>query len=341
MDLERLSETAAALFEEARGLAQQQLGPPLFSILSPLYWPHLVSALLLAALVVILERGRGRSYTTTSLKATLRAYLHPSARADYAFWFVNGIVYSMVVVPWLPDDAPLRNAVTDRLTEVLGARESGGEAAPLTVLVCAAAIFVAYDFGRFVGHFLQHKVPVLWELHKVHHTARILNPFTTFRQHPVDLAVMAICTSLSVAAMAGLILYLFPGDDALWGALSLRVALALFVFDLLGSTLRHTSVWLSYGPILGRVFISPAQHQIHHSDDPRHFGKNMGFVLAIWDGLARTLYLTGEREELTYGAGDGDDDDYRGVVRLYGVPFVRIARRLLRAVRLGRAARQR
>lgn len=290
-----------------------------------------MSALLLSALVVVLERGRGRPYTSTSLKVALRGYLHPSARTDYAFWFVNGVVYPMVVVPFLLDDAPLRAAVRDGLTEALGARSFGGEAGPVTVVALSAAVFVAYDFGRFVGHLLQHKVPALWELHKVHHTARTLNPFTTFRMHPVDLAVMATCTSLSVAAVGGLILALFPDDEALWGALSLRVALALFVFDLLGSTLRHSSVWLSYGPVLGRIFISPAQHQIHHSADPRHFGKNMGFVLAIWDGLARTLYLTGEREALAYGAGDGDDEAYRGVVRLYGVPFVRLGRRVQRA----------
>ena len=331
MDLERLREAAAALFEQALALAREQLSLPFFSVTSLLYWPHLAAALALSALVVLRERARGRPYTAASFRATLRAYVHPSARVDVAFYFVNGVVYPLLVLPWLLDDGALRKVVSDEVAELFGARSGGGQAGVVTLVVLAAAIFVAYDFGRFVGHYLQHKVPVLWELHKVHHTARTLNPMTTFRMHPVDLAMMATVPSLSVAAMAGVILHLFPGDDALWGELSLRAALGFFVFDLAGSTLRHTSVWLSYGPVLGRVFISPAQHQIHHSADPTHFGKNMGFVLAIWDWMAGTLYLTGEREDLQYGAGDSDDDAYRSVVRLYGLPFVRIARRLKRA----------
>ncbi|MBK8259329.1 MAG: sterol desaturase family protein [Polyangiaceae bacterium] len=335
MNATPLSEIAESLWDDALALAQQQLGPPLVSILSPLYWPHLVSAVLMAALVIVWERNHGRAYTWASLKSTLRAWVHPSALTDYTYWFVNGIVYSMAVVPLLPDDAPLRDAVVSQLYKTFGERSSQEQTGTLTVTLLALAIFVAYDFGRFVGHFLQHKVPFLWEFHKVHHTARVLNPFTTFRMHPVDLAVMAVCTSLSVAGMAGFILYLFPGDESLWGALSLRVALAFFVFDLLGSTLRHTSVWLSYGPILGRIFISPAQHQVHHSADPKHFGKNMGFVLAIWDWAARTLYLTGKHETLTYGAGDGDDDAYRGPLRIYGMPLIRAAQRVYQTCRKG------
>lgn len=336
MDLERLRGAVTALFEQALALAEEQLRPPFFSILSPLYWPHLAAALALGALVVLLGRARGRPYTAASLRASVRAWAHPSARVDYAYYFVNGVIYPLLVVPWLTDDGALRAGVSDAITELFGARSAGARVGPFTLLVLSAAIFVAFDFGRFAGHWLQHRVPVLWEFHKVHHSARSLTPITTFRMHPVDLAVMATSTSLSVAAMAGLILHLFPGDESLWGELGLRVALGFFVFDLTGSTLRHTSVWLSYGPYLGRILVSPAQHQIHHSADPRHFGKNMGFVLAIWDWIAGTLHLTGDREELTYGAGEGDDDAYRSVLRLYGVPFVRVVRRIQRAA-LGRA----
>ena len=339
MDLQRPREALDALFEQALALAKDQITPPFFSLTSPLYWPHLASALALSVLVVVVGRARGRPYTATLLRASARAYLHPSARVDYAFYFVNGVVYPLLFVPWLLDDGALRRAVTGEVTELLGPRPAGETTAPLTLLALSAAIFLAYDFGRFAGHYLQHKVPVLWQFHKVHHSARALNPMTTFRLHPVDLAVMATFTSLSVAAVAGLLLYLFPGDEPLWGELSLRVALALFVFDLTGSTLRHTSVWLSYGPLLGRLLISPAQHQIHHSADPRHFGKNMGFVLAIWDWMAGTLHLTGAREELTYGAGEGDDDAYRGVLRLYGIPLLRLLQPIEQ--RIERARRRR
>jgi sterol desaturase/sphingolipid hydroxylase (fatty acid hydroxylase superfamily) len=327
MIVDRLMEAGAALARDAWGLFVEQLRPPFLSLASQLYWTHIAAALALAALVTLVHaRGgaaarRSLSFSLPGLRSIGRVLWHRSARVDYAYYFVNGVVYPLLVLPWLVSDESIRSAVEARLAELVGPGAPGERPGALVVIALSAAIFVAYDFGRWVGHFIQHRVPALWEFHKVHHTALVLTPVTNFRVHPVDLAVMATCTTLSVGAAAGVILCLFPGDAALFGELSLRAALALFAFDLAGSLLRHTSVWLSYGPALGRVFISPAQHQIHHSTDARHAGKNMGFALAVWDWLAGTLYVTGEREPLTYGAGDGDDGAYSSVLRLYAMPL--------------------
>src|SRR5207253_9759360 len=65
---------------------------------------------------------------------------------------------------------------------------SGGIAVRVLFTV---AFFFAYDFGRFVMHCLLHDVPVLWEFHKVHHSAEVLTPITTFRAHPVELLLIA------------------------------------------------------------------------------------------------------------------------------------------------------
>lgn len=67
------------------------------------------------------------------------------------------------------------------------------------------------------------------------------------------------------------------------------------------AALHHSHVWLSYGPVLEHVFISPAQHQVHHSIDPRHHNRNFGNSLALWDWLFGTLYVIREREEITFG----------------------------------------
>ena len=62
---------------------------------------------------------------------------------------------------------------------------------------------------------------------------------------------------------------------------------ALFVFLVAGFNLQHSHVWLSFGA-LDRVFISPATHQLHHDADPRHHGRNLGNMFAIWDVMAGT-----------------------------------------------------
>jgi len=57
-----------------------------------------------------------------------------------------------------------------------------------------------------------------------------------------------------------------------------------FLFNALGANLRHSHIWLSFGS-LERWFISPAQHQIHHSSAEADRDINFGTCLAIWDRL--------------------------------------------------------
>ena len=45
-------------------------------------------------------------------------------------------------------------------------------------------------------------MPFLWEFHKVHHSAEVLNPITGFRSHPVDQVLDAVV----MGAMTGLAL---------------------------------------------------------------------------------------------------------------------------------------
>ena len=77
------------------------------------------------------------------------------------------------------------------------------------------------------------------------------------------------------------------GPVSVTSAFGMNIFACLFM--LLGSNLRHTHLWIDYGPRLSRILISPAQHQIHHSADPRHFDKNIGFIFAFWDDLFGTL----------------------------------------------------
>ena len=52
------------------------------------------------------------------------------------------------------------------------------------------------------------------------------------------------------------------------------------------------------------MLISPAQHQVHHSVDPRHHDRNYGEVLALWDWLFGTLYISRAGETIRFGLGD-------------------------------------
>ena len=69
--------------------------------------------------------------------------------------------------------------------------------------------------------------------------------------------------------------------------------------------LRHSHIWIPFQGLAGKLFQSPAHHQVHHSTDPRHFDKNLGFALAVWDWAFGTLHIPArEREVSEYGVGE-------------------------------------
>ena len=67
------------------------------------------------------------------------------------------------------------------------------------------------------------------------------------------------------------------------------------------AALHHSHVWLRSGPVLEHIVISLAQHQIHHSQDPRHHDRNFGNSLALWDWMFGTPYVIRGSEELSFG----------------------------------------
>ena len=78
----------------------------------------------------------------------------------------------------------------------------------------------------------------------------------------------------------------------------LKIHAAIFIFNLLGANLRHSHIPIRFGKYFERVFISPAQHQIHHSNDSIHFDKNFGSIFAFWDGLFGTLEISQQKQKI-------------------------------------------
>ena len=163
----------------------------------------------------------------------------------------------------------------------------------------AFLLWLPSDFALYWTHRLYHRWSVIWPLHAVHHSAEVMTPFTTYRQHPLSL----LLTGWAVAGFVGLCQGLLLGGVAQDLAVSEVAGINLFIVLANAglAALHHSHVWLSYGPVLERIFISPAQHQIHHSTDPAHYGKNLGNSLAVWDWMFGTLYVIRGSEKVTFG----------------------------------------
>ena len=161
-------------------------------------------------------------------------------------------------------------------------------------------VLLAYDFAYYWSHRIQHKVDFFWHLHSVHHRATYLTPLLKYRTHPFDNLLNNIFSFSVGAFMVGVFNAFFNIQGVKLGYDLGYLAIAFGAHFVFGHV-RHSHYWISYGPILSRILVSPAMHQIHHSYAPQHLGKNLGSMFSIWDLMFGTLYVPEKKEVLQFG----------------------------------------
>jgi len=249
-----------------------------------------------------------------------RVWLHRSARQDYGYFLLNAMVYYGVISQLLVGGHVFFGLTEMGLNATFGVREVPVfEANWLTVILYTLGVALAIDLAVWTTHYLQHKVKVLWAFHQVHHSAEVLTPMTVFRMHPVDLFFTGLMAAGLTAGTLALFVYLTGARPTAMTVLNVNVI--TFTFYLLGYNLRHSHIWLSYPRWLSYILISPAQHQIHHSIDEKHWDRNMGLIFAFWDWVFGTLYVPKGYEKLEYGVRRDEPNPFGSVRELYLKPF--------------------
>ncbi len=302
------------------------------------YLPHLadsfvdphkrVSAIyLLSAIVIALcwaarssrKPGPGGLAMVTKALFGRDALLSRSARGDYKLLLINKAIL-MLAWPSFALKATAATALYFFFTRTFGADAPlAGWPAPVAAGAYTLFLFVLDDFSRFLVHLALHRVRLLWAFHKTHHTAETLSPFTVYRTHPVESVIFSL-RSIAVQALSiSLFLYMFGKSIDLVSIYGVNVL--LFLFNITGANLRHSSLPISYGRFFERIFISPAQHQIHHSPFERHRDRNFGAALAIWDGMFGSLHFAERETVLRYGLTDAASPRSHGLRALYLSPL--------------------
>lgn len=270
-----------------------------------------------------------------------RVHFHPSALLDYRYYLVRGILNVALLLPivGLVDPYILRSGdYVAFFTNLWGARPQMGANLGLSLLY-GFGVFVVSDFKNYWVHRAFHS-RWLWAFHKVHHSAAVLTPITASRVHFVEKLAANLAGTIALGAYAGVFWYACGGEISAYTLFG--VTWLIFAFNALAVSLRHSHVWLSFGPLVEHLINSPAQHQIHHSDAPRHFNKNFGINLSLWDWLFGTLYVTHrEPEPIQFGSGERDDARYSSLWSLIVTPFVESVRKMRPARRRQGAVGQR
>ncbi len=293
------------------------------------FWGYLLSSLVLGVAVHFVLHRRYPGLVPKSALAYLfpkRIYLHKSAIADYQFFLVDRILYVILFPVLALLISPFADWITATMTDELGAPAHPLEAGGSWMLAAVTLLQIAWiDFMLYYIHYLFHKVPALWEFHKVHHSAEVMTPITAYRVHPFELFATMNATAIGTALLVGVLAYFTGGEHP--EARILGINVVQFAFYLIGFNLRHSHVPLGYGPVVSQVFVSPWMHQVHHSRETRHFDKNMGFIFSFWDRMFGTLYVPKQGETFELGLSDGEHVRFHSLGALYFRPVANLLRR--------------
>ncbi len=205
--------------------------------------------------------------------------------------------------------------------------ENGVAKGVLLAVIYMFVTLMVVDFIAYVTHYLQHKVPLLWEFHKVHHSLEVMHPVSNFREHPVDNLVYKLFTGAAYGVVAGGAYNIFgylPNIPSLIG-----VPILMFAFNAVGYNLRHSHIWLRWPGRWSMVFPSPAHHHVHHSCHPDHIDKNFAFVFPVWDVIFKTYIVPEDNRDVKFGLGGDQAKELTSCMKLYYIP-VRDAFRLFR-----------
>lgn len=318
-----------------------------FSLGSHFSFTSLGAALIIATAFYAakrIKRGRRLRFKTIWRALFPKRIVHnPSSYADLGYMFFNVFVFGIVFGWAILAYQAITNGIIATLVGLFGA-PSPSVLPPLAANgIVTLILFLAYELGYWFNHWLSHRVPVLWEFHKVHHSAEVLTPLTNFRVHPIYAWVFANILAVSAAIANGFANYWFGKTAYQYALADTNIILVFFIHVYVH--LQHSHIWISFTGLLGRILVSPAHHQIHHSKNPKHFNRNFGSCLALWDWMFGTLYVPSkEREKLSFGV-EPDRFPAHTITGELVAPFIRaftlIGAKLPRFISRGKLSSQR
>lgn len=290
----------------------------------------IASTIGVALVYYLVTLQRGRSWTGfRRFLLPKQVFLHRSAVLDYKFFAVNQLVMGHLQLGrWVTGAVGLlavAHLARGLLVAVFGPPAGAGAPPSIAALIGFTLVsLLAWDFAKYVAHYLTHKVPVLWEFHKVHHAAEVLTPISAFRAHPIDIMIDFFFRLLCTGLVSGVYAYLYPSGIAELTILGFN-AVAFVIYYWIAH-LQHSHIPLGYGR-MSYLLVSPVMHQVHHSCEVQHWDRNFGFLFGIWDWMFGTIHVPHKDEPFRLGLPSGAEG-YRTVRQLYVTPFVGIARKL-------------
>ena len=170
----------------------------------------------------------------------------------------------------------------------------------------AAGAVLLLDLWMYAWHRLNHRVPSLWRLHRVHHADAQMDVTTASRFHTGEIVLSSV---LRVGVIVGLGVYAWEL------VLYETVMFAVVQF-------HHANLRLPRGldRALRAVIATPAMHQIHHSRWQPETDSNYGSLFSWWDRLFRSFRLRSDGSTVHLGLDGFDTPEHESLRGLLAMP---------------------
>jgi sterol desaturase/sphingolipid hydroxylase (fatty acid hydroxylase superfamily) len=141
-------------------------------------------------------------------------------------------------------------------------------------------------FGGWLSHMIEHKFPLFWRMHIIHHADNSVDVTSGLRHHPLE----------SVWRGLFFLMAIFICGAPIYAVMIYQTILTMFV------AFTHANIslpgWLDKG--ISYVLVSPNMHKVHHHWKQPYTDSNYGAVFSIWDRVFGT-YLELDKSKIRYG----------------------------------------
>lgn len=170
--------------------------------------------------------------------------------------------------------------------------------------------FILLDLTIYFQHAMFHVLPVMWRLHRVHHSDLDCDITTGLRFHPIEILISILIKIFTIIVL---------------GAPVLAVVLFEVVLNLL-SMFTHSNIRLNktFEGVLRWFVVTPDMHRVHHSVRENETNSNFAFNISLWDRIFGT-YLAKPKDGqqgMVIGLDQFREPEWQGLRGLIYMPFV-------------------
>jgi sterol desaturase/sphingolipid hydroxylase (fatty acid hydroxylase superfamily) len=157
----------------------------------------------------------------------------------------------------------------------------------LPAIIEVVIAFLLMDLAFYYWHLANHKVPVLWRFHNVHHIDPDLDVSTSFRFHFGEITLSTIFRIIQIS-----IIGISPA--------------AFIVYEICftaNTIFQHSNIKLliKFERILNKLIVTPRMHAIHHSQFRTETDSNYSTVFSWWDRLHKSIRLNIPHKDIVIG----------------------------------------